>query len=346
MTTPQDKSPDRMDDAIAWSVRLSAPDVSAEQLADFAAWLEADAANRLAFERVSAFENSLDDTVADYAEYATADEDMLPSAMSSIPQRANIMSRRSWIAGGAALLAACAVLFVTLRNDNPDTSAIYATNVGEQKTVTLADGSTIELNTATTLVVAPDGVTRHVTLQRGEALFHVAKDSSHPFLVTVGDRQVRVVGTVFNVRRDDRNVTIVVAEGKVAVGPKDKSATNAKAREQHLTAGDKLVYAGATGTTTIMHVDPRARWRGIAGISFTRMRHLHRLLPISIAISLTRFRWKVPRFKHSISPASSGLTAKPPYCAGYSSSCRLRLRKRRTAASYCVPPRSMIKTPL
>ncbi len=256
MTTPQDKSPDRMDDAIAWSVRLSAPDVSAKQLADFAAWLEADAANRLAFERVSAFENSLDDTVADYAEYATADEDMLPSAMSSIPQRANIMSRRSWIAGGAALLAACAVLFVTLRNDNPDTSAIYATNVGEQKTVTLADGSTIELNTATTLVVAPDGVTRHVTLQRGEALFHVAKDSSHPFLVTVGDRQVRVVGTVFNVRRDDRNVTIVVAEGKVAVGPKDKSATNAKAREQHLTAGDKLVYAGATGTTTIMHVDP------------------------------------------------------------------------------------------
>lgn len=248
-----------MDHAIAWSVRLAAPDVSEEQLTAFAAWLEADPANPEAYERVSGFETSLDAAVEDFAAQTVQNEQKWPVAVpaniSKFPPRFGGVSRRGWLAGGAALLAACAVLFVTLRPDGPASVTTYTTQTGQQKTVALSDGTIIKLNTATTIIVAPDGDTRHITLARGEALFHVAKDATHPFLVTAADRRVRVVGTVFSVRRQARDVTVVVAQGKVAVGPKT-AAPNHNNVEKHLVPGDKLVYATNTGTTTVKHVDP------------------------------------------------------------------------------------------
>lgn len=256
VTTAQNNSPDRMDDAIAWSIRLAEPDIGDEELLEFSAWLDADQKNRDAFERVSAFESSLDDAVADCAAAQAADHEITPSMVTPLPLHTKITSRRAWIAGGAALLAACAVLFVTVRKETLVEPTLYATDIGQQKNVALADGTMIELNTATTIIVAPDGVTRHVTLKRGEALFHVAKDSAHPFLVTVGARRVRVVGTVFSVQRNKKDITVVVAEGKVAVGPSTPASSDTTTDERHLVPGDKLVYANDTGATMIERVDP------------------------------------------------------------------------------------------
>jgi transmembrane sensor len=56
-------------------------------------------------------------------------------------------------------------------------------------------------------------------LSRGEALFHVAHDSTRPFYVTAGGTVVRAVGTAFCVRiRDAEHVDVLVEEGRVAVG--------------------------------------------------------------------------------------------------------------------------------
>jgi len=61
---------------------------------------------------------------------------------------------------------------------------------------------------------------RDIMLTRGEALFHVAHDSKRPFYVMAGGAVVRAVGTAFSVRiRDSEHVDVLVAEGRVAVGP-------------------------------------------------------------------------------------------------------------------------------
>jgi len=60
---------------------------------------------------------------------------------------------------------------------------------------------------------------RQVELEKGEALFDVAKHPGWPFVVTAGDRRVRAVGTSFVVRRDAKNLAVTLVEGKVTVAP-------------------------------------------------------------------------------------------------------------------------------
>ena len=98
---------------------------------------------------------------------------------------------------------------------------VVTTAVGEQKTLNLDDGTRIELNTATRLVVKYDATTRVVELRSGEAYFSVAHES-RPFVVMAGDRKVIAMGTSFTVRRDpsaDDAMTVMLIEGRVAVAP-------------------------------------------------------------------------------------------------------------------------------
>lgn len=62
------------------------------------------------------------------------------------------------------------------------------------------------------------GKLREVELS-GEALFEVAKDVSHPFVIRCGSLRTRVVGTSFNIRSapDNRQIEVVVLTGKVSL---------------------------------------------------------------------------------------------------------------------------------
>jgi transmembrane sensor len=69
------------------------------------------------------------------------------------------------------------------------------------------------------------GSRRDIILTRGEALFHVAHDTTRPFYVTAGGTVIRAVGTAFSVRiRDSEHVDVLVEEGRVAVAPPGKQA--------------------------------------------------------------------------------------------------------------------------
>jgi len=95
----------------------------------------------------------------------------------------------------------------------------YETGLGGRETVELSDGTTVDLNTSTELDARITGSRRDIMLSRGEALFHVAHDSTRPFYVMAGGTVVRAVGTAFSVRiRDAEHVDVLVAEGRVAVG--------------------------------------------------------------------------------------------------------------------------------
>jgi transmembrane sensor len=93
----------------------------------------------------------------------------------------------------------------------------YATGVGEQRVIQLADGSSIELNTDSQVRVRFGGRQRDVELFYGQALFHVAKDANRPFVVASDHARIRAVGTEFDVYRHSSGTTVTVLEGRVAV---------------------------------------------------------------------------------------------------------------------------------
>lgn len=122
----------------------------------------------------------------------------------------------------------------------------YETGVGGRQKVALSDGSTVDLNTNTQLNAKLSGSRRDIRLNRGEALFHVAHDSTRPFYVTAGETVVRAVGTSFSVRiRDSEHVEVLVAEGRVVVGA---PGTDANFENTSLLATAPKVGAGETAS--------------------------------------------------------------------------------------------------
>jgi len=88
--------------------------------------------------------------------------------------------------------------------------------------VILADGSIVWLKDHSSLVYpsAFTGDTRNVTLA-GEALFEVAKDPGHPFIISAGTLTAKVLGTSFNIKATDAHVEVLVLTGKVALSSVD-----------------------------------------------------------------------------------------------------------------------------
>lgn len=96
---------------------------------------------------------------------------------------------------------------------------IYTTDIGEQRSIQLSDGSTVELNAHSKVRVVLRKQQRDVELIEGQALFRVAKDHSRPFIVHSGETNVLAVGTEFDVNKHLSGTTVTVVEGRVAVFP-------------------------------------------------------------------------------------------------------------------------------
>jgi transmembrane sensor len=99
----------------------------------------------------------------------------------------------------------------------------YSTDIGEQRFIMLADGSTVELNSRSKLRIDFSAKERNVTLMQGQALFHVSKDARRPFIVSSDTARVRAVGTQFDVYRQTSGTTVTVLEGRVSVGSVEES---------------------------------------------------------------------------------------------------------------------------
>jgi transmembrane sensor len=225
--------------AAAWFARLSGGFATHADRTGFAAWLAETPAHAVAY---AAFDE------------VWARTETLKAAIPSVPvpQRpaANPVRRRA--AAGVALAAACAVLaFLPPVRDLWQYDALR-TGPGERRTVQLQDGSTVHLDGATELRVRMRDGQRRVQFVTGEALFDVAKDSSRPFLVDTGVQTVRVVGTVFDVRRADQQVAVAVSEGKVRVGDTIELAPGQRA---------SFEPAAAAGTISAVPLDRVGSWR-------------------------------------------------------------------------------------
>ncbi|MCG8183805.1 FecR family protein [Tenacibaculum piscium] len=97
-----------------------------------------------------------------------------------------------------------------------------ATTYGEQKEVTLSDGSVVWLNSSSKISYKENSP-RTIHLE-GEAFFEVAKDKKHPFTVETPDNIiVKALGTSFNIKsyKENNYYETVLFTGKVAVNVKD-----------------------------------------------------------------------------------------------------------------------------
>ncbi len=121
----------------------------------------------------------------------------------------------------ASLAAAVIVIGIAatfwLRPDPLSSNDFYATAVGQQRSMTLADGSLVILNTNTQIKVDYNNEYRNIRLLQGEAHFTVAKNPLRPFRVYAGNGRVQAVGTAFSVYLRDDSVDVTVTEGKVVL---------------------------------------------------------------------------------------------------------------------------------
>jgi transmembrane sensor len=198
-------------DAAVWVIRHQSGPLAAHDQEAFDAWISADPRHRGAFVRLNAVRVDLRRLAALSA--GMKDE----SDSSAVTESANRMSRRWAIAAGVASLAAGSGAWLTWRSRGEK----YVSGVGELRQVSLTDGSSMALNTATETRVLFSESAREVQLSRGEAHFEVAKDRSRPFVVRSGNLTVTAVGTAFSVRLDAGRVDVTVTEGVVEIAQVD-----------------------------------------------------------------------------------------------------------------------------
>ncbi|HEY0915288.1 MAG TPA: FecR domain-containing protein [Solimonas sp.] len=102
-------------------------------------------------------------------------------------------------------------------------SADYRTATGERRQVRLADGTLLELNTASAADVRYDAAQRLVRLRAGEVLVTTGRDAAQrPFFVETGFGRAQAIGTRFSVREHPEYSEVAVYEGLVDLVPADQ----------------------------------------------------------------------------------------------------------------------------
>lgn len=98
-----------------------------------------------------------------------------------------------------------------------DQSKVVNSQLGERKSTLLDDGSFVHLNADSDINVLFKANSRHVVFNKGQVFFDVAKDSERPFIIESNQATIKVLGTSFDVDKNDENTIVTVYEGKVSV---------------------------------------------------------------------------------------------------------------------------------
>ncbi|UTW45759.1 FecR domain-containing protein [bacterium SCSIO 12696] len=149
-----------------------------------------------------------------------------------------------WAAMASCILCVCVLAFLNFstRQELGNGNGIYATSIGEQKTLSLLDGSTVLLNTNSELEVSYAETHRSVYLLRGEAYFEVAKNADRPFRVYAGSGRIQAIGTAFSVHVQESDVSVLVAEGSVAFAPVQQALTEGQVTQSNEQISQKDTY--------------------------------------------------------------------------------------------------------
>ena len=146
-------------------------------------------------------------------------------------------------------------LYFINRSERKELSSLYNTiNVpyGERSQISLYDGTKVWLNSGTKFryPVLFSRNTRDVSIE-GEAYFHVATDSKHPFVVSAGQLKVEVLGTSFNVCAypEDNEFSTTLDEGSV------NAINTTTGKDVKLNPGEQVILNRETNVLKRLKVD-------------------------------------------------------------------------------------------
>jgi transmembrane sensor len=212
---------EHMEKAVEWFLRVRSGEASADDLVELQRWMESDPQNALAYQEAVATWSALG-AHASAPEIIVGRRDALEDSRRAGRRRwsARSLPRSRWAAAACALAALAAGSWWFIAHS----AGVYATGLGERRTVTLEDGSIVTLDAQSRMRTRyTDGV-RLITLERGQARFAVAKDPLRPFRVRAGEQTVVALGTQFDVELVAGTVLVTLIDGRVAVAGVDPDA--------------------------------------------------------------------------------------------------------------------------
>jgi transmembrane sensor len=252
-------NPQILEEASAWFVTFRSQDFTADTARDFHDWLKRSPEHIRAYLEIAAIYADIPApeqgrTPAELIARAKCSPDLnvIPLNLDSVarerlPQAAGAprsFATRFALAASILIGAFVGTWLYTDRNT-------YGTGIGEQRSITLEDGSIVELNARSKVRIALDERQRDIHLLEGQALFRVAKDHQRPFVVHAGTASVRAVGTQFDVNRKSASTTVTVLEGRVAVlSAAPGQAVVTEPAESSVTAPGILLVSGEQMTVT------------------------------------------------------------------------------------------------
>jgi transmembrane sensor len=251
--------------AAEWLVILSDAGCTNEERLDFITWLRRSNLHVEEFLRVSQLMQELagsrswpQDGITELVEKARAVDSNKVTRLAAAAERdsaprpgANRQRRMVHRALAASVAVVLLISGVVIAMFNWDWgSKTYITSVGEMRSITLEDGSVVELKTRSKLRARFTAAARDVQLLAGEAIFKVAGSPDRPFRVRSGATEIVAVGTEFNVDAHNSHTVVTVLEGRVRVtnslSPTSGQSTRSKepaARPIELTSGEQAVVA-------------------------------------------------------------------------------------------------------
>jgi transmembrane sensor len=190
--------------AADWAARRDLEGLSADEQAEFEAWLAADVRHLGAYGRAEAV----------LARLERLNRPPLDIEAQERCDKSGWNRRRVLLTGGATAGVAAALGVAVIPRGTP--RELLSTEIGQIREIVLTDGSVVSLNTNSEIEVRFTRDARNIDLIKGEALFDVAKNHTRPFIVSAGGTSVRAVGTSFTVSRlPQQPIQVLVKEGIV-----------------------------------------------------------------------------------------------------------------------------------
>ncbi|MDT8758088.1 FecR domain-containing protein [Sphingomonas psychrotolerans] len=218
-----------------WAARLDRGPLTPEENAHLSAWLEGDPRRKGALLRAQALS-----LMSESAQALGPGFDPAAFGPPQLPARPS--RRKALIWTGSALAAAT---LAAIGMSIPAAGAVISTARGEIRLVPLQDGSTVLLNTDSSIRIPQGSNSRSVTLLEGEAYFSVARDAQHPFVVEVDGHRMRTTQAGFRVRKLAANpVDVLVDRGQVDLAARGGESSNAVLA---LTANTRLRLVNDSG---------------------------------------------------------------------------------------------------
>lgn len=244
-----DREEQIVDSAVAWQQAITRDDMD---WAAFTDWLEADPRHRDAFDEVALIDAAIDTHRGAVRTLLNDDADIAQDLDPPAADPARSSGRRWFLGTGVAAALALAIGLPLIQSQQAQSIA-YVTQPGATRSVTLDDGSRLDLSADTRISVGAHQ--RRMTLARGAAYFDVRHDPSRQLVVAAGGYHITDIGTRFSVEMAGSRVSIAVAQGSVTVTPPAGDALR-------LDAGDAL-SGDSSGPPVVASIRPDAvaAWR-------------------------------------------------------------------------------------